>query len=757
MRPAFARRMWAVSVLLAGCAPAKAPPVPAPKSAPALASASEPRARLVQALRAIPRPEPLLLVLPEGAQKQLQARFAALDGERKLSVHSDDSPLVESLPLLHLISGGASPRALYALATSPAGSQELTGVSGIEPSALAASLDGARLGIVRELARRAALNFLRDRAADVAEAGKGTALVCRLVARAAQAVDRQDLILLARELLASAEPNSENTLEFARELARAGDAAQAARRLAEARADRRHPPLAESIAATEQLIAVARVASAPASASTDVATTLLRARAWLHLGRVSEASALLDRQAAVAKTRLDLAAATAETLMVNPSCPDLPLDVGSAPLCALAFRSSDRVKVARQLLDTAWQSGAGRDDEAIEVYTALAHVIPWMHETASDISRGALSSTESSARVAALLEKLREISAVAPRLSGLTLLLETAHSGPSQRVSGLRSDADADALSARALSLASTDSGRFAQAGVLAVAAALSHQRDITALLDAIPSEHAVSALRVPRAALEVWLAASTGAPERMDAARTELAAIMSEGQGGSLERARLVLSVSEADALLQSSERAYQLLSRVAGQLLNDNIPPDLALRAVLDASGALAHGQRFAQAEKILDGAAAAELPPELDRARDLLDVIKGYKLVLGARSAQVTALSQVRSELASLAARPHGDAAAVWFELWGRELDALQKDSECAKKKLKVCREAVLLRDDARRGRPARLGSQGNLVLKRGALPSGSFDAGFRFTVERGLEPLIVFDPSFLAVGLPRPTNE
>jgi hypothetical protein len=41
----------------------------------------------------------------------------------------------------------------------------------------------------------------------------------------------------------------------------------------------------------------------------------------------------------------------------------------------------------------------------------------------------------------------------------------------------------------------------------------------------------------------------------------------------------------------------------------------------------------------------------------------------------------------------------------------------------------------------------------VLLRGALPSGSFDAGFRFTVENGLEPLILFDPSFLALGLPR----
>ena len=238
-----------------------------------------------------------------------------------------------------------------------------------------------------------------------------------------------------------------------------------------------------------------------------------------------------------------------------------------------------------------------------------------------------------------------------------------------------------------------------------------------------------------------------------MDNGRTQLATIMAEGHGSSLERARLVLGVSEADALLDSSERSYQLLSRVAGQLLNDNIPPDLALRAVLDAAGALAHGRRFEQAEKILNGAATAEVPPDLERAYDLLRLIRGYKLVLSARGAPAASLPQLREGLAALASAPTGPAATVWFELWGRELDALQKDTVCAKKKLSVCREAEALRRDARRNLDARLGSTASAVLMRGALPSGSFDAGFRFTVEKGLEPLILFDPSFLALGLPR----
>ena len=744
-------------VLAAACAPAKTPLNPGSKPAPAITKAQGPRERLVEALRSIPRPLPVLSALPLTAQKRLQERLASLDAERKLSVHSEDSPLLESLPLLHLMSGGSSPRALYALTTTSAGTEELAGLLGVEPSAAGASPDLARVVLVRELTQRAALDFLRDRAVDVAQPSKGSALACRLVARAALSIGRSDLVLLARELLLSIEPSPENRLEFARELARAGEPTRAAQELARAQSEKRHPATPGSLSDTQRLIDAARTATTKPAGAPSTPGNLARARAWLHLGRVVEARALLEGEAAQARTRLDVAAATAEAWIGIPSCPGLPLDVGTPQLCAAAFRESEPVKAARALLAAAWQSGQGRDDEAVEVYTALEYVIPWMQETATDISRGALSASESTARVATLHAKLAEIAAVAPRMAGLALFLQTVHSGPSQRVAGLRSKDDAAALSARALVLASTDSSRFAQAGVLAVAAALSHQGDISLLLDLWSLEDTDPSLHVARAALEVWVAASLANRERMSIARGELAAIMSEGQGSSIERARLVLTVSEADALLDPTERSYQLLSRVSGQLLNENIPPDLALRAVLDASGALAHGGRFEQADKILNGAANAELPPDLERAGDLLQLIRGYKLVLGAHGAPAASLPRVQAELKALAAEPRAPATVVWFELWERELDALALDATCAKKKLTACRESEKLRREARTGLDQRLGVMASAILAHGALPSGSFDAGFRFTIERGLEPLIIFDPNFLAVGLPRPAGE
>jgi len=738
-------------LLLLACAPpAKAPLINAQKPARA-APAPGPRERLAAQLRSIARPAPVLAALPPGALSRLQARFAGLDAQRKLAVQSDDGPLVENLPLLHLASGGTSPRALYALATTSAGSQELAGLLSVEPVAVASTPDAARVAIVRELAIRAALDFLRDRAADVALPGKGTALACRLVARAAVAVARRDLVLTARELLASVEPNPETRLEFAQELARSGDAQRAAQVLAEAQTDKRRPAPAATVAGAQRLIDAARTASA-AQPAADITSKLQRARAWLRLSRVDEARALLEHETETAKTRLDLAAAVAETLIDNPSCPELPPDVGGAALCAVAFRASPGANAARALLESAWQSGAGRDDEAVEVYTALAHVIPWMQDTASELALGALRAEGSAERVGALRDKLAQIAAVSPKIAGLVLFLETVRSGPSPRA-GLRTEAEAEALTTRALALAATDKSRFAQAGVLAAAAVLAHQRDVSPLVDAVPFEDTVPNLRVPRAMLGLWLTASSGSQTRLAVVRGDLATIMTEGLGGSLERARLVLGVSEVGALLDATDRSYQLLSRVSGQLLSDNVPPDLALRAVLDASGALAHGARFEQAAKILDGAATAELPEEMSRARDSLALIRGYELVLSARGAPVSALPRLRAGFDALATPVRGESPKVWFELWNREFDALQREADCTKKKAKTCREAEALRRYPKRDLDARLGAQAAAVLIRGALPSGSFDAGFRFSVENGLEPLIIFDPSVLAIGLPR----
>jgi len=313
------------------------------------------------------------------------------------------------------------------------------------------------------------------------------------------------------------------------------------------------------------------------------------------------------------------------------------------------------------------------------------------------------------------------------------------------------------ALVARALELANVDQNRFAQAGVLAVAAAYARTREVSTLLDALPVDKTDSGLRVPRAALEVWVAAAAGDKPRMDSARTQLAAVMSEGFGDSLSRARLVLGVSEADALLAGDERSYQLLSRVAGQLLQDSVPPDLAFRAVLDASGALDHGRRSARAQELLKSAASAELPQDQGPARDLLALVRGYELVLSAADADSAMLTNAHAALPKFQPGAASASSALWFELWGHELEARERELACQKRKQSPCREAAALRRVSRRSLSERIGAQAAAVLERGALPAGSFDAGFRFSAEAGLEPFIVFDPNLIAIGLPKLTFE
>lgn len=733
-----------LAALTLGCAPSKPPAVTAGKARSAIAPARTPRDRLLLALRAIARPSPLLDALPEPERKRLQARYATLEPAQQAAVRNDDGALVERWPLLHLAAGGSSPRALYAIATSSAGSEELAGLS-------LGTLDAAQVAIVRELARRAALHFLRDRAADLAQAADRTALVCRLIARAAQTVARRDLELLAHELLVSVESKPENLLQWANDLARLGDPAAAEQRLAEARAGARPAP-AQALAKTERLLVSSRLASASTADGDDIVMLVARARAWLRLGRASEARALLARVPAAARTRLDVAAANAEATSDTPACPDLPEDVGNAALCAVAFETSTALRDARERLEAAWQSGSARDDEAVEVYVALSRVIPWMHESALGIAQGTLNPARAAQRLAELVAELREIAQPAPQIAGLALFVEALQRGPLVLHAAPENERAANELASRALSLSATASNHFAQAGVLAVAASLSRERDIAPLLDPIAQERTQPGLRVPRAALGLWLAASNGDLKRMDTARSELAAIMSEGQGSALERARLVLGVSEVDALLDSSTHGYQLLSRVSGQLLNDDVPPDLALRAVLDAAGALARGQRLAQAQQLLHSASGAELTPNFKRAADLLTLIRGYELVLAARAAPNSAPAKLRADLAALAGESQSEATTVWFELWLTECAAMEREVECTKRKTAPCKAAASLREVARSGLDARLGARARAVLERGALPSGAFEAGFRFTLENGLEPLILFDPSFLAVGLP-----
>src|SRR5258706_3768595 len=98
----------------------------APKAEPALVAPAHPRApkqRLLEALRGLERPGPVLDALDPAALSLLDVHLRALSPQEHDALLKTE--LAEQLPLLHLRAGGTSPNALYVLATTPAALLEL--------------------------------------------------------------------------------------------------------------------------------------------------------------------------------------------------------------------------------------------------------------------------------------------------------------------------------------------------------------------------------------------------------------------------------------------------------------------------------------------------------------------------------------------------------------------------------------------------------------------------------------------------------
>ncbi|HEY2410316.1 MAG TPA: hypothetical protein VGI10_30130 [Polyangiaceae bacterium] len=740
------RAAWLVAIPLtlagvaSGCAaPAKKTATPAQPVPSAQAGSTVSRlSRLSALLRGIERPGPVLDALPASAGAALRARLAGLDAQRKLDASQEDGPLAESMPLLHLAAGGNSPRALYALATTPAGTVELAGLLGAEAGAKS-SPEQARIATVAELARRAALHFLRDRAADVPDLKKPSALVCRLIERAARTVDRRDIALAALEALVEIEPRLDNQLDLAQARARELDVVGANELLHAASSDPKRS------ASPSKLRRVSReIELASELARAEPSTNLrVRVRALLHLGRLSELRQLLSGRNTEIENDLGLASALAAARLGGGSCPGLPPDVGTSALCATAFRDSADVKGALALLERAWQSGQGRDDEAIEYYLAISRIVPWMHRTASALELGQTSPDSGAADAKALSSELDATTVAAPRLASMSLFV-TAMSGALD----LSQTSNDDALFKKAQAIAQ-DGSRFSEPGVLAVAALLARRRNIAPLLDSLPSTTEPSPARV---ALGAWVGVTQAKRERMDAARSALAEVMTDTGGASLERVKLVLSMAEGDAALDGSERAYQVLSRVAGQLLSESIPPDLAFRAVLDTAGSLSRGGRRDRALEIMHDAASAQVPAELQGLHDLWRLVKGYERVLE-RASSPTELAAVRKELTELSNPPIAPSTQLWLELWSHEFDARLVEAKCPRGSATCAAQARKLRRIAKDVLAARVGREAAPLIERGCLPGGSVNLAFGFSAEDGLTPLVNFDPAFSAVELPK----
>ncbi len=689
----------------AGSAPLPKPPaIPKPNAA---AAAPKPaKERLLVLLRAVERPAPVLELLPAAAQTVLETRLKGLAPEQREQVLHGE--LAQAVPLLHLKSGGSSAGALLTLATTPAATQELPLVFESTPQ----SNDEERrhtVQLAHDLAQRAALHFLRDRVLDVAN--RPAAELPPLLAaieRAGIAAERPDIVRLALETWAAS-----------------GATADVMARLGAACAfDQDEKCFTDALSAVPE--------SAPEHARLVQLNKALRTRndgdpivkAWslLQLGRYTDARRAIAVVESKAKTDLRVGAALAVIAADGTACPGVQPQVGSPRLCADAVTVRTGLTSALGNMDTAWQAGNGRDAASAEAYIGLAHVVPWVTALAlaSDAASLERDFTERYQALSQVLRQLPEQKALgvfaAALSAGVTAGLHMSHGERPQIDSTKKQELWFAAL------------GVEAPASRLAVSAVLAADQPVLQLLP----KSAPPSLVAARAGLLAWEAASSTEASVLESAKAALAEQLSVAGNAGQQGATAVLLLAELDALSAPSDRSHKALAQISSQLIGESLPPDLALRAVLDAAGALERLGRTADALGVLSKAAEIESLP--GPAGDLLTLIRAEKLVLqwdAKKDPQRTALGK------ALAALPSGSSPPTIAFVVGAWASP------------KVLRQGKLL---PKALLEQRIGARAAELMTKGALRGTRVSLRVSYAFQTGVTPEVTFDPMFVPLVRP-----
>jgi hypothetical protein len=692
----------AISLLasLWGCA-ASAPPVKPtalPKPNTAAPAPKAPKERLLATLRQVERPAPVLDLVPPDALAVLDSRLQALSAEqREQLLHGE---LAASMPLLHFKAGGSQALAFLALTGSPVAAQEL-------PSAFDAVDNGSpaerlqRVQRVHDLAERAAKHFLRDCVLDLANApASELPVLLDTIARVSRPAGRPDIERLALEAWVEAGASAEVLARLA---------VACAEELDEKCFKQARQSLPEASPARGQLDKLAR-----AFERRNDGDPIVKGWALLHLGRYADARRAFAPVAAKSKADLRVASGLAVAIAEGSACPGLEPAAASSRLCSDANAVRPGLAAALGDLDAAWQAGGGRDAASSEAYLGLSHVVPWVSALAAATSPSALEH-ELSDRYVAMSKVLAEL----PEQKAFSVFVGAVSSGilaGLRTPRGERPQIDDNRKQELWFSALSVDS----PAPRLAVAAVLASDQSIAQLVPAsAPAE-----LQPARAGLLVWEASSNKDANVAEQARAALAEQLSAAAKNSHDAALAVLLLAELDAHLQPGERSYGALAKVSSQLIGQALPPELALRGVLDAAGALERLGRSTDALGVLSKAAEIQSLP--GPSADLLGLIRAEKLVLewdAKKDPQRVALAKALAALDLANASP---ALAAAVAAWSG-----QKPPRGAKQ-------------TPRAALSARLGAPSAELLAKGTLRGTSVSMRVGYDFQTGLRPEVRFDP-------------
>jgi tetratricopeptide (TPR) repeat protein len=727
-RAGFHRTLRVLSVgfalVAAGCAARpERRAEPAPRTV-ARAKQAEPDARqkLAALLRRVERPGPVLEAVPEQQRAALAKKLEGLAASERAEVQSGAGGLAELLPLLHLAAGGQSPHALFALAAGPRAAEGLLGSIGT----------ASRIETVREVARRAALHFLRDRTFELGSPDTTTPALCRAIDQVAAALGDREIARAARELWGELEPVPAVWLRVAEVRALALDVEGA--RAALARAGGAH-----GVERVSRLIEAAALVGSAREARPGLEPALERARAELALERWQEALALLAPFREQAEGHLGLAAALALAETQGSVCPGLARGLGTPGLCAAAWNEDQTVKLALQRLERAFGERSGRDDVSLEVYIGYTQIVPWIHATSS---LGFVDAESAARALAPRLAALRSALGEAPRLSHIRVFVDALALGYAAGGRGHSGKSERDALRKSAL-------GESAAVARLAAAAVLSPEQDVSELVVSSTAEGLTRAERRARAGLLAWVASSARHAEIVEPARAALADLVAELGDDELARAETVLLLAEFDAARDPSSKHQTVLSKVSSELISGAVPPELGLRAVLGAATSLVAAGRKDEARRFLEQ--AQDIAPLPGPSLDLLALIRGYSILLKAEIAPASELASLQHELVAMSGPDAPPSIEFVFTRW---LARFEVEARCKKDKGRDCsgraraRLSTLPKHLASRLAPDTV----ELFDKSGVLRTARAGLRLSYAPETGIEPEVTFVPSFLKMDAP-----
>ena len=706
----------------------------------------------MRALQSLDRAEDVLAALGKVPRTELETFVGQLGQKDRSELAKEGSPYARERPLLHLAAGGTSPDALYEIATSARLAQDLITV---HQAAGRQSFDEI-LPALRAVAERAATRWLRDRAVDAASPTAFTPEIADRIDSAAQTLGRWDIVRLVREIACDIAPDDpERWILLSRSASRDLDVARAKSALTQAQHYTNGNRLQRGrIARAKQNLTAAEAAKEPKPA--DTAARLRLARALLDLFRPADARKVLEPDRATAASNLSLAATLAEADLDGTLCPGLPPGMGNTMLCALSWNSDPRTAKVIGLLDAAWKSGQGRDDRSIEAYLAIVQIVPWMYGTMATGASQAELGQRFLERLRAMQTAAKEAAVVSPHFSGVVLFADTIAAGY-QTVSDPKAKLTAAArkeLAGRATALAKAAPGDLlSQAAVLAVAALAFRDEDVQPLLELLPADVA-PVNYLAQQVLRLWTGTTKQNADLARAASNEIATLLSEYGSESIERARLVLLLAEADAAMQGTPKSLTVLEQVAKPLTADNIPIELRLRASIDYAGARSRAGKPEEGAELLERVVATAPIAQSD-VKNFGLLAASYLFVLRARAAKGTERGEYRDKFEKLAteaafAEPPS-AIRLWRELWKRELDYLVAEDRCGA--LAPClAKAQRARGVSTKKLEDEAGPEVAKLVRRGALPAGTLSLTFAFG-SSGLEGVVAVSPAILSIEAPR----